>query len=148
MILFQNCEKWKIVPQTQNKKRKRRKAERLNKTPFMPLHPQLISNMSDLLIYLQLQLSFVCMSTQESEVQLLQDAKRFTEQIQEQQFHLQQADNFPQAFTTEVSKMREQLLKYQNEYNAVKEREFHNQYRLNSLVEEKKPHIKGTREDT
>ena len=51
-------------------------------------------------------------STQESEVQLLQDAKRFTEQIQEQQFHLQQADNFPQAFTTEVSKMREQLLKY------------------------------------
>uniref|UniRef100_A0A8B9XJR8 Coiled-coil domain containing 146 n=1 Tax=Bos mutus grunniens TaxID=30521 RepID=A0A8B9XJR8_BOSMU len=77
------------------------------------------------------------MSTQESEVQLLQDAKRFTEQIQEQQFHLQQADNFPQAFTTEVSKMREQLLKYQNEYNAVKEREFHNQYRLNSLVEEK-----------
>ncbi|XP_070325805.1 coiled-coil domain-containing protein 146 isoform X3 [Odocoileus virginianus] len=77
------------------------------------------------------------MSTQESEVQLLQDAKRFTEQIQEQQFHLQQADNFPQAFTTEVSKMREQLLKYQNEYNAVKEREFRNQYRLNSLVEEK-----------
>ena len=113
----------------------------------MPLHPQLISKMSDLLIYLQLQLSFVCMSTQESEVQLLRDAKRFTEQIQEQQFHLQQADNFPQAFTTEVSKMREQLLKYQNEYNAVKEREFHNQYRLNRLVEEKKPHIKGTRED-
>ncbi|KAI4584820.1 hypothetical protein MJG53_006354 [Ovis ammon polii x Ovis aries] len=80
---------------------------------------------------------FMGSSTQESEVQLLQDAKRFTEQIQEQQFHLQQADNFPQAFTTEVSKMREQLLKYQNEYNAVKEREFHNQYRLKSLVEEK-----------
>ncbi|XP_030163678.1 coiled-coil domain-containing protein 146 isoform X2 [Lynx canadensis] len=76
-------------------------------------------------------------STQESEVQLLQDAKRFTKQIQQQQFHLQQADNFPEAFTTEVSKMREQLLKYQNEYNAVKEREFHNQYRLNSLTEEK-----------
>ncbi|KAF0872509.1 coiled-coil domain-containing protein 146 isoform X1 [Crocuta crocuta] len=76
-------------------------------------------------------------STQESEVQLLQDAKRFTKQIQQQQFHLQQADNFPEAFTTEVSKMREQLLKYQNEYNAVKEREFHNQYRLSSLTEEK-----------
>ncbi|XP_070120282.1 coiled-coil domain-containing protein 146 isoform X5 [Equus przewalskii] len=81
-------------------------------------------------------------STQESEVQLLQDAKRFTEQIQQQQFHLQQADNFPEAFTTEVSKMREQLLKYQNEYNAVKEREFHNQYRLNSLTEEKNLIIK------
>ncbi|XP_077853248.1 coiled-coil domain-containing protein 146 isoform X9 [Macaca mulatta] len=77
------------------------------------------------------------MSTQESEVQLLQNAKRFTEQVQQQQFHLQQADNFPEAFSTEVSKMREQLLKYQNEYNAVKEREFHNQYRLNSLKEEK-----------
>ncbi|XP_063669859.1 coiled-coil domain-containing protein 146 isoform X8 [Pan troglodytes] len=93
--------------------------------------------MSGLLIYLKLQLSFFCMSTQESEVQLLQNAKRFTEQIQQQQFHLQQADNFPEAFSTEVSKMREQLLKYQNEYNAVKEREFHNQYRLNSLKEEK-----------
>ncbi|XP_073891786.1 coiled-coil domain-containing protein 146 isoform X8 [Macaca fascicularis] len=93
--------------------------------------------MSGLLIYLKLQLSFFCMSTQESEVQLLQNAKRFTEQVQQQQFHLQQADNFPEAFSTEVSKMREQLLKYQNEYNAVKEREFHNQYRLNSLKEEK-----------
>nr|XP_010944957.1 coiled-coil domain-containing protein 146 [Camelus bactrianus] len=82
------------------------------------------------------------MSTQESEVQLLQDAKRFTEQIQQQQFHLQQADNFPEAFTTEVSKMREQLLKYQNEYNAAKEREFHNQYRLDSLMEEKSLIIK------
>ncbi|XP_068406070.1 coiled-coil domain-containing protein 146 [Eschrichtius robustus] len=81
-------------------------------------------------------------SMQESEVQLLQDAKHFTEQIQQQEFHLKQADNFPQAFTTEVSKMREQLLKYQNEYNAVKEREFHNQYRLDSLMEEKSLIIK------
>ncbi|KAB0404364.1 hypothetical protein E2I00_018210, partial [Balaenoptera physalus] len=77
-------------------------------------------------------------SMQESEVQLLQDAKHFTEQIQQQEFHLEQADNFPQAFTTEVSKMREQLLKYQNEYNAVKEREFHNQYRLDREMEKKK----------
>ncbi|XP_063093681.1 coiled-coil domain-containing protein 146 isoform X2 [Cavia porcellus] len=77
------------------------------------------------------------MSTQESEVQLLQNAKRFTEQIQQQQQHLQQADGFPEALSTEVSKMREQLLKYQNEYNAAKEREFHNQYRLSSLMEEK-----------
>lgn len=70
-------------------------------------------------------------STQDSEVHLLQNAKRFTERIQQQRFHLQQADKFPEAFSTEVSKMREQLLKYQNEYNAVKEREYHNQYRLN-----------------
>ncbi|KAM6202824.1 coiled-coil domain-containing protein 146 [Rhynchocyon petersi] len=76
-------------------------------------------------------------STQESEVQLLQDAKRYTEQIEQQQFHLQQADSFPEAFNTEVSRMREQLLKYQNEYKAAKEREGHNNYRLNSLKEEK-----------
>ncbi|XP_013365967.1 PREDICTED: coiled-coil domain-containing protein 146 [Chinchilla lanigera] len=76
-------------------------------------------------------------STQESEVQLLQNAKRFTEQIQQQQLHLQQADGFPEALSTEVSKMRGQLLRYQNEYNAVKEREYHNQYRLSSLTEEK-----------
>lgn len=74
---------------------------------------------------------FMGPSMQESEVQLLQEAKHFTEQIQQQEFHLKQADNFPQAFTTEVSKMREQLLKYQTEYSAVEEREFHNQYRLN-----------------
>ncbi|XP_060013209.1 coiled-coil domain-containing protein 146 [Lagenorhynchus albirostris] len=81
-------------------------------------------------------------SMQESEVQLLQEAKHFTEQIQQQEFHLKQADNFPQAFNTEVSKMREELLKYQNEYSAVEEREFHNQYRLNSLMEEKSLIIK------
>ncbi|XP_006774970.1 PREDICTED: coiled-coil domain-containing protein 146 [Myotis davidii] len=76
-------------------------------------------------------------STQDSEVHLLQNAKRFTERIHQQRLHLQQADKFPEAFSTEVSKMREQLLRYQNEYNAVKEREYHNQYRLNSLLEEK-----------
>lgn len=76
-------------------------------------------------------------STQESEVQLLENAKRFTEQIQQQQVHLQEADDFPNVFTTEVCKLREQLLKYQNEYTAVQEREYHTQYRLNSLTEEK-----------
>lgn len=76
-------------------------------------------------------------STQESEVQLLENAKRFTEQIQQQQIRLQQADDFPNVFTTEVCKLREQLLKYQNEYTAVQEREYHTQYRLNSLTEEK-----------
>uniref|UniRef100_A0A4X2L3C7 Coiled-coil domain containing 146 n=1 Tax=Vombatus ursinus TaxID=29139 RepID=A0A4X2L3C7_VOMUR len=76
-------------------------------------------------------------STQESELQLLQDAKRFTSEIEQQQRHLENADTFPEGISTEVSKMREQLLKYQNEYNAAKEREFHTQYRLSSLKEEK-----------
>lgn len=64
-------------------------------------------------------------------MQLLENAKRFTEQIQQQQVRLQQADDFPNVFTTEVCKLREQLLKYQNEYTAVQEREYHTQYRLN-----------------
>ncbi|KAM5236429.1 coiled-coil domain-containing protein 146 [Ctenodactylus gundi] len=76
-------------------------------------------------------------STQESEVQLLHNAKRYTEQIRQQQLHLQQAETFPQAQTTEVSKMREQLLKYQNEYYAAQQRESQNQYRLDRLVEER-----------
>lgn len=69
-------------------------------------------------------------STQESEVQLLENAKRFTEQIQQQQVCLQQAEDFPNVFTTEVCKLREQLLKYQNEYTAAQEREYNIQYRL------------------
>ncbi|EDL03207.1 mCG120103, isoform CRA_a [Mus musculus] len=76
-------------------------------------------------------------STQESEVQLLENAKRFTEQIQQQQVCLQQAEDFPNVFTTEVCKLREQLLKYQNEYTAAQEREYNIQYRLTSLTEEK-----------
>ncbi|XP_049995754.1 coiled-coil domain-containing protein 146 isoform X2 [Alexandromys fortis] len=76
-------------------------------------------------------------STQQSEVQLLENAKLFTEQIQQQLVRLQQAEDFPNAFSTEVCKLREQLLKYQNEYSAAQEREFHTQYRLNSLTEEK-----------
>ncbi|XP_001371121.2 coiled-coil domain-containing protein 146 [Monodelphis domestica] len=76
-------------------------------------------------------------STQESELQLLEDAKKFTVEIEKLQQKLEDADKFPEGFRTEVSKMREQLLKYQNELNAAKEREFHIQYRLNSLKEER-----------
>ncbi|XP_025048306.1 coiled-coil domain-containing protein 146 isoform X2 [Alligator sinensis] len=77
-------------------------------------------------------------SLQESEIQLLQDAKRFTVEIEKQQQVLEKADEFPEGFTSEVSRMRQQLLKYQNEYNAIKEREYEIQYKLNCLQEEKK----------
>ncbi|XP_044534986.1 coiled-coil domain-containing protein 146 [Gracilinanus agilis] len=76
-------------------------------------------------------------STQESELQLLDDAKKFTVEIEKLQKNLEEADKFPEGVRTEVSKMREQLLKYQNELNAAKEREFQMQYKLNSLKEEK-----------
>ncbi|KAL7976296.1 hypothetical protein Chor_002515 [Crotalus horridus] len=75
---------------------------------------------------------------QESEIQLLQDAKRFTVKLEEQQQELEKAEQFPESATSEVSKLRQQYLRYFNEYNAIQEREFEIQYRLNSLLEDKK----------
>ncbi|XP_075782837.1 coiled-coil domain-containing protein 146 [Pelodiscus sinensis] len=77
-------------------------------------------------------------SLQESEIQLLQDAKHFTIEIEQQQQELEKADQFPEGFTSEVSRMRQQLLKYQNEYTAIKEREYELQYKVNSLQEDKR----------
>ncbi|XP_074873192.1 coiled-coil domain-containing protein 146 [Carettochelys insculpta] len=77
-------------------------------------------------------------SLQESEIQMLQDAKRFTVELEQQQQVLEKADQFPEGFTSEVAKMRQQLLKYQNEYTAIKEREYELQYKLNSLQEDKR----------
>ncbi|XP_066489767.1 coiled-coil domain-containing protein 146 isoform X2 [Tiliqua scincoides] len=77
-------------------------------------------------------------SLQESEIQLLQDAKRFTAIIEEQQEKLEKAEQFPEESTSELSKLRQQYLRYHNEYNAIQEREFEIQYKLNSLLEDKK----------
>ncbi|XP_063783058.1 coiled-coil domain-containing protein 146 isoform X4 [Pseudophryne corroboree] len=77
-------------------------------------------------------------SIQESEIQLLQDAKRFTYQLEQQQHELGKADQFPESSNTEVSRMRQQLLKYNNDLNAAEEREYHLQYKLDCLREEKK----------
>ncbi|MEE6481405.1 hypothetical protein FKM82_012853, partial [Ascaphus truei] len=77
-------------------------------------------------------------SLQESEIQLLQDAKRFTYQLEQQQQELDKADQFPEAFTTDVSRMRQQLLNYNNDLNEAEEREYRLQYKLDCLREEKK----------
>ncbi|XP_048355860.1 coiled-coil domain-containing protein 146 [Sphaerodactylus townsendi] len=77
-------------------------------------------------------------SLQASEIQLLHDAKCFTVQLENQQYELEKADQFPEGSTSEVSKMRQQYLRYLNEYNAIQEREYEIQYRLNSLLEDKK----------
>ncbi|KAG2460072.1 CC146 protein, partial [Polypterus senegalus] len=76
-------------------------------------------------------------STQESEIQLLQNAKRFMAEIEQQQQELNCADQFPEGCDTEVSKMRQQLLKFQNDLDEVEERKDHLQYKLQSLQEEK-----------
>ncbi|CAH7472811.1 Ccdc146 [Phodopus roborovskii] len=90
-------------------------------------------------------------STQESELQLLQNAKLFTEQIQQQLVRLQQADDFPNVFSTEVCKLREQLLKYQNEYNAEMDKKMkalkESTEELRKEVIQKRLEIKILRED-
>ncbi|KAG9489979.1 hypothetical protein GDO78_005738, partial [Eleutherodactylus coqui] len=77
-------------------------------------------------------------SIQESEIQLLQDAKRFTYLLEQQQHELEKADQFPEGSNTEVSRMRQQLLKYNNDLNQAEEREYHLQYKLECLREEKR----------
>ncbi|KAK6488012.1 coiled-coil domain-containing protein 146-like [Huso huso] len=77
-------------------------------------------------------------STQQSEIQMLQDAKHFTAQIERQKQELERADHFPEGFDTEVSKMRQQLLKLQNDLNEAEEIDYNLQYKLESLHEEKK----------
>ncbi|KAG8142680.1 hypothetical protein E2320_005882 [Naja naja] len=76
--------------------------------------------------------------TLESELQLLQDAKRFTVKLEEQQEVLEKAEQFPESATSEVSKLRQQYLRYFNEYNAIQEREFEIQYKLNRDIEKRK----------
>lgn len=77
-------------------------------------------------------------SIQESEIQLLQDAKRFTYLLEQQQHDLEKADQFPEGSNTEVSRMRQQLLKYNNDLNEAEEREYRLQYKLECLREEKR----------
>ncbi|XP_040199404.1 coiled-coil domain-containing protein 146 [Rana temporaria] len=76
-------------------------------------------------------------SIQESEMQLLQDAKRFTNQLEQQQHELQKVDQFPESSNTEVSRMRQQLLKYNNDLHEAEDREYRLQFKLDWLQEEK-----------
>ncbi|CAH2275721.1 Hypothetical predicted protein [Pelobates cultripes] len=77
-------------------------------------------------------------SLQESEIQLLQDAKRFSYKLEQQQKELEKGDNFPEGCNTEVSRMRQKLLKYNNDLNEAEEREYRLQYNLECLREEKR----------
>ncbi|OCT89167.1 coiled-coil domain-containing protein 146 [Xenopus laevis] len=73
---------------------------------------------------------------QESEVRLLQDAKRFTNQLEQQDW--EKSDQLYEGYNTEISRLREQLLKYNNDINEAEEREYSLQYKLECLQEEKK----------
>nr|XP_038023359.1 coiled-coil domain-containing protein 146 [Anas platyrhynchos] len=76
-------------------------------------------------------------SLQKSEIQLLQEAKRLSENLEQQQHELEKAEQFPEESSSEVCRIRQQLLSCQNEYNAIKEREYEIQFRVKCLQEEK-----------
>ncbi|KFU97123.1 Coiled-coil domain-containing protein 146 [Pterocles gutturalis] len=77
-------------------------------------------------------------SLQESEIQLLQEAKRLSVELEQQQHELEKAEQFPEESSSEVSQIRQQLLSCQNEYNAIKEREYEVQFKMECLQEEKR----------
>uniref|UniRef100_A0A8C9L4Y9 Coiled-coil domain containing 146 n=1 Tax=Pavo cristatus TaxID=9049 RepID=A0A8C9L4Y9_PAVCR len=77
-------------------------------------------------------------SLQESEIQLLQEAKRLSVDLEQQQHELEKAEQFPEESSSEVCRIRQQLLNCQNEYNAIKEREHKIQIRIKCLQEEKR----------
>ncbi|XP_035178440.1 coiled-coil domain-containing protein 146 isoform X2 [Oxyura jamaicensis] len=76
-------------------------------------------------------------SLQKSEIQLLQEAKHLSVNLEQQQHELEKAEQFPEESSSELCRIRQQLLSCQNEYNAIKEREYEIQFRVKCLQEEK-----------
>ena len=73
---------------------------------------------------------FVCFSTRDNETKLLQQAKDCVIELDKQKSELEKADNFPESSNTEVTKMRQQLLKYNNEYKQAMERQYQQEYQI------------------
>ncbi|XP_055793236.1 coiled-coil domain-containing protein 146 [Salvelinus fontinalis] len=76
-------------------------------------------------------------SSQQSEIRLLQEAKRFRAELERQQRDLEEAEQFPEGPDTEVSRMRQQLLKFHNDLRQAEERDYQMNYQLECLTEEK-----------
>jgi len=68
--------------------------------------------------------------TRESESQLLQQAKHYTATLETQNQDLEKADNFPEGTDSDVSRMRQQLLKYRNELAQIEERQYQHEYKI------------------
>ncbi|KAJ7396000.1 Coiled-coil domain-containing protein 146 [Pitangus sulphuratus] len=75
-------------------------------------------------------------SLQESETQLLQEAKHLSAELEQQE--LEKAEQVPEESSSEASQIRQQLLSCQSEYNAIKGREYENQLKIECLQEEKR----------
>ncbi|XP_070997513.1 coiled-coil domain-containing protein 146 [Oncorhynchus clarkii lewisi] len=76
-------------------------------------------------------------SSQQSEIRLLQEAKQFRAELERQQRDLETAEQFPEGPDTEVSRMRQQLLKFHNDLRQAEERDYQMNYQLECLTEEK-----------
>lgn len=68
--------------------------------------------------------------TRENEARLLQQAKEYTALLEGQGQELETADNFPEGTDSDVSKMRQQLLKYRNELAQIEERQYQHEYKI------------------
>lgn len=76
--------------------------------------------------------------TRSNEGVLLQQAKTYTNELEVQRVELEKGDNFPESSNTEVSKLREQLLKYHNDMSQAEEKQYQLEYKIETLEEEKK----------
>ena len=69
-------------------------------------------------------------STRDHEANLLTQAKEFTAEMERQRSELEKADNFPEAYNSEVSKLRQQLLKHHNELAQSDEKQYQLDYKI------------------
>ncbi|XP_046573953.1 LOW QUALITY PROTEIN: coiled-coil domain-containing protein 146-like [Haliotis rubra] len=77
-------------------------------------------------------------NSRHNETTLLRQAKEYTADLEKQRAELEKGDNFPESSNTEVTKLREQFLKYNNDLVETEERQYQLEYKLESLLEEKK----------
>lgn len=75
--------------------------------------------------------------TRETERSLLTQAKDLHQEVEKQRSELEICDNFPEGDVTEVSKLRQELLKHSNELALADERQYQLNFILDGLKEEK-----------
>lgn len=69
-------------------------------------------------------------SSRLNETTLLRQAKDYTSDLEKQRAELEKGDNFPESSNTEVTKLREQFLKYNNDLVETEERQYQLEYKL------------------
>ncbi|NP_001076522.1 coiled-coil domain-containing protein 146 [Danio rerio] len=76
-------------------------------------------------------------SSQDSEMQLLLEAKTLRMTLEQQRQELENAELFPEGPDTEVSRLKQTLLQYYNQLKEDEERDYQMQFQLECLKEEK-----------